>query len=154
MLTALEIESIDSELAHCHDRRAAGVLALAAVQKSRGWVPDEALADLAAYLSLTVDELDSVATFFNLIYRKAAGRHVILVCDGIVCWMLGGQDLKEHLLNRLGISYGETTKDNRFTLLPNACLGICDKAPAMMIDDDTYTGLTPGRIDEILDRYE
>jgi len=154
MLLAEEIKSIERELVHCRARRAAGVLALAALQKSRGWVSDEALADLAAYLSLTVDELESVATFYNHIYRRPVGRHVILVCDGIACWMLGGEDLKRHLFDRLGISFGQTTKDNRFTLLPNACLGICDRAPALMIDDDTYTGLTAGRIDEILGTYE
>jgi NADH-quinone oxidoreductase subunit E len=104
-------------------------------------------------LGMTPAEVDSIATFFSLIYRRPVGKHVILVCDSVSCWLVGYEDVKQHLMEMLGISLGETTKDGRFTLLPSACLGVCEEAPAMMIDDDLYTHLTPSLVDEILQKY-
>jgi NADH-quinone oxidoreductase subunit E len=103
---------------------------------------------------MSPDELDSVATFYNLIYRKPVGRHVILVCDSVSCWIMGYDPIREHLSSRLGIGLGETTQDGRFTLLPIVCLGTCDHAPAMMVDDELYGDLDPAKIDEILAKHE
>ena len=102
---------------------------------------------------MTPDELDSVATFYNLIFRRPVGRHVILVCDSVTCWVMGYDAVREHLTAQLGIELGETTADGCFTLLPIACLGACDQAPVMMIDGKLYGSLTPQKIDEILARY-
>jgi NADH-quinone oxidoreductase subunit E len=66
---------------------------------------------------------------------------------------MGYGKIREHLKVRLGIDLGGTTVDNRFTLLPNVCLGTCDHAPAMMIDNDTYRDLSPEKVDEILGKY-
>jgi NADH-quinone oxidoreductase subunit E len=82
------------------------------------------------------------------------GRHVIMVCDSISCWVLGCEEIVGHLKALLGIQFGETTPDNRFTLLPVTCLGLCEEAPAMMVDDDAYGNLTPEKIDEIIKNYE
>ena len=109
MLNDHEIREIELELARCRNRRAGCIEALNALQKLRGWVSDEAIKDLSAHLGMTPDELDSVATFYSLIFRKPVGRHVILICDSVVCWMTGGELLKKHLFNRLGIAPGETT---------------------------------------------
>jgi len=98
--------------------------------------------------------LDSVATFYNLIFRKPVGRHIILLCDSISCWVMGYENIKEQLSAKLKIGYGETTIDGKFTLLPNPCLGTCDCAPALMIDKDLYRNLTVERLDEILSKYE
>jgi len=95
-----------------------------------------------------------VATFYNLIYRQPVGRHVILLCDSVSCWIMGYDNLRDHLKSRLGIDLGGTTPDGRFTLLPSVCLGACDHAPVMMIDDDLHLDLTPERIDQILAGYE
>jgi NADH-quinone oxidoreductase subunit E len=102
---------------------------------------------------MTVDELEGVASFYNLIFRKPVGRHVILICDSISCWIMGYERMREHLTTRLGINLGETTADGRFTLLPIDCLGACDHAPALMIDDDLHGDLDPEKIDEILNKY-
>jgi NADH-quinone oxidoreductase subunit E len=153
MLTDEEAREIDAEVQKYQRKRAAGPEALKIVQKHRGWVSNESLQDVARYLDMTADELDSVATCYNLIFRKPVGRHVILLCDSVSCWLMGYEPLREHLRERLGIDFGQTTADRRFTLLPSACLGACDRAPVMMIDDDLHTHLDAPKLDEILDRY-
>jgi len=153
MLTDEEKREIDEEIRKYRRKRAAGPEALKIVQKHRGWVSDESLQDVARYLGMTDDELDSVATCYNLIFRKPVGRHVILVCDSVTCWIMGYEPLLRHIERRLDIKLGQTTGDGRFTLLPIACLGACDKAPVMMVDDQLHVDLSPTRIDEILDQY-
>jgi len=126
---------------------------LKVLQKSRGWVPDDAIEDIAGILGMTPAEVESIATFYSLIFRRPVGKHVILVCDSMSCWLTGYEDLASRLKEKLGIGPGETTRDGKFTLLPAACLGVCEEAPAMMIDETLYTRLTPSAIDGILERY-
>ena len=154
MLSEQEREEIEQELAKYAQKRAVGPEALKIVQRHRRWVSDESLSDVARFLDMTEEELDSVATCYNLIFRKPVGEHVILVCDSISCWIMGYEELFDHLTQRLGITFGQTTSNGRFTLLPTACLGACDHAPAMMIDDILYVDLTVSKLDEILDQYE
>jgi NADH-quinone oxidoreductase subunit E len=152
MLTAEEINEIDVEAAHYPKREAVCIDALKIVQKHRGWVSDESVRDIAGHLGMSPTDLDSVATFYNLIFRKPVGRHVIMVCDSVSCWIMGQERPQQHLLDRLGIKFGETTPDNRFTLLPIVCLGCCDHAPAMMVDGDLHSDLDPHKIDTELEK--
>ena len=154
MLSPEERQEIEAEFGHYPHKRALTIDAMKIVQKHRGWVPDEALKDISEILGVPVSELDSVATFYNLIFRKPVGRHVIMVCDSISCWMMGYDRLRDHLTGRLGIKMGETTADGRFTLLPIVCLGTCDHAPAMMVDEDLHRDLDTEKIDSILDQYK
>lgn len=154
MLTVAEQKEIEAQLAHAHDGRAASIEAMKIVQAHRGYVSDESLEDLSALLGLSVHELDSVATFYNLIFRQPVGRHVILVCNSISCWIEGFDSILDSLEQTLGIGLGETTPDDRFTLLTIPCLGTCDKGPAMKIDDDLHTKLAPNLIGSILEKYE
>jgi NADH-quinone oxidoreductase subunit E len=154
MLTPEELAEIEAEFTHYPQKRAACVEALKAVQRRCGWVSDESLSDLADFMEMTTDELDSIATFYNLIFRKPVGRHVILVCTSVSCWVMGYEQILDHMRERLGIGLGETTADGRFTLLPNVCLGACDLAPAVMIDEDLHGNLDTHKIEEILAKYE
>ncbi|HVA01177.1 MAG TPA: NADH-quinone oxidoreductase subunit NuoE [Terriglobia bacterium] len=154
MLSPEERQEIEAEFAHYPDKRAVCIDAMKVVQQHRGWVSDEALRDVAELLEMSVDELDSVATFYNLIFRKPVGRHVIMVCDSVSCWIMGYDRVREHLTTRLGIKLGETTPDGRFTLLPIVCLGTCDHAPAMMVDNDLHRDLDTEKIDSILEQYK
>jgi len=154
MLTDQEIEEIEQELFKYAQKRAVGPEALKIVQRHRGWISDESLNDIARLLEMTDEELDSVATCYNLIFRRPVGKHVILMCDCVSCWIMGYENLFNHLKQRLGVGFGQTTSDGRFTLLPIACLGACDKAPAMMVDDQLYVELDVSKLNEILDRYE
>ncbi len=154
MLTEDEKKEIDEHLKDYPTKRAACIEALKVVQRSKRWISDESLKDIAGYLDMTVDELDSVATFYNLVFREPVGRHVILICDSISCWILGYTKIYDHLNKTLGISFGQTTEDDRFTLLPIPCLGTCDHAPALMIDNDLHRDLSPDKLDSILKQYE
>jgi len=153
MLSEKEKNEIAAELAHADSKSSVSVDALNIVQRHRGWVSDETLRDVANLLEMTSDELDAVATFYSFIFRRPVGRHVILVCDSISCWVMGYNPLLDLLKNRMNISFGQTTEDKRFTLLPISCLGACDRAPAMMVDDDLYGPVTPGMMDEVLGKY-
>jgi NADH-quinone oxidoreductase subunit E len=153
MLTTEEEAEIEANVAQYPDRRAAVVDALKIVQRHRGFVSDGSVKDIAAFLAMTPDEVDGVATFYNLIFRHPVGRHVVLLCDSVSCWIMGCDRLRERLEARLGVRPGETTKDGRFTLLPIVCLGACERAPAMMIGDEVHGDLDPQRIDAILERY-
>jgi NADH-quinone oxidoreductase subunit E len=153
LLTDEECAEIEVQLEDCPDKPAASVEALKIVQKHRGWVADEHLADLADMLDMTVDELDGVATFYPFIFRKPVGRHVIYLCDSLSCWIMGHETVLGSLVERLGISWGGTTADGRFTLLPVSCIGACDQAPAMMVDGDVHGDLSPEKIEAILKQY-
>ncbi len=154
MLTEQEINDITAELAHAVTKLSASVDALNIVQRHRGWVSDEAVKDVAVMLGVTADELDAVATFYSFIFRRSVGRHVILVCDSISCWVMGYNPLLDLLKAQLGISFGGTTEDKRFTLLPVSCLGACDRAPAMMVDADLYGPVTKELLQQILEKYQ
>ncbi len=154
MLTTEEKNEIDHAISLVPVRKAAGIDALKIVQEHRRWISDESLRDIAAYMDMSPEELDSVATFYNLIFRKPVGRHIILLCDSISCWVMGYENILQDLSTKLGIKYGETTTDGRYTLLPNCCLGTCDCAPALMIDDDLYRNLTTDQLDYILAKYD
>lgn len=105
-------------------------------------------------MSMSPEALDSVSTFYNLLFRKPVGRHVILICDSISCWVMGYKPLLQNISDKLQVKLGETTSDGRFTLLPNCCLGTCDCAPAFMIDNDLYRNVTTDQLDEILKKYD
>ncbi len=152
MLTEEERDEIVAELKNHRDKRADCFEALRIVQRRRGWISDE-IGEIAELLDMTADELDAVATFYTFIFRRPVGRHVIYICDGVSCWIMGYDDLLGHLQSRLNIGLGETTEDGRFTLLPVSCLGTCDRAPALMVGGDLYQDLTREKIDEILERY-
>jgi NADH-quinone oxidoreductase subunit E len=154
MLSDQEKQEISSELAHCEFKQSASIDALKIIQKHRGWVSDEAIRDVATLLDMTTDELDAVATFYSFVFRQPVGRHVILVCDSISCWVMGYNPLLDLLKTKLGIAFGETTGDNRFTLLPISCLGACDRAPAMMVDEELYGPVSSEMMEGILDKYK
>jgi NADH-quinone oxidoreductase subunit E len=153
MLSEIEIQKINFELAHCITKQSTSIEALNIVQRRQGWVSDENLKEVARILEMTPDELDAVATFYSFIFRKPVGRHVILVCDSISCWVMGYNPLLDIIMKKLGIGFGETTEDKRFTVLPVSCLGACDRAPAMMVDDDLYGPVTPEMMEKILGNY-
>jgi len=154
MLSEEEKKEILKEVKQYPYPSAACIDALKIVQVHRGWVSDEAIKDIAQFLDISSEDVDGVATFYSRIYRKPVGRNVILLCDGVSCMILGYETIYEHISKKLHISYGQTTPDNRYTLLPISCLGDCDHAPAMMVNNDHFNKLTLEKVDEILENYK
>ena len=148
MLSHKEKEEIQEETRLYPYPGAACIDALKIVQHQRGWISDEAIADIAAELNLSAEEVDSVATFYTRIYRSPVGRNVILVCDSATCMIMGYESVYQYISDKLSIRFGETSSDDRFTLLPITCLGDCDHAPALMINDDHHNNLTISGIDD------
>lgn len=150
LFEAEELREIDHEIAHAPYRSAVAIDALKIVQKHHRWVSDERLQALAAYLGMSNAELDGIATFYNLIYRQPVGQKVISLCDSVTCWIKGYDRLQQHICTSLNVPLGGTTADGKFTLLPAPCLGACDKAPVMMLEDELHENLDEQRIDQIL----
>ncbi len=153
VLSETERSAIEHEMHHYEDPRAASIEALKIVQKERGWVPDGAIPAIAALLGIPDSDVEGVATFYSQIFRQPVGRHVIRVCDSMVCYIGGHESIVSALQRQLGIGLGQTTEDGRFTLLPVCCLGNCDKAPALMIDDDTYGNVPVDGVAQLLEAY-
>ncbi|MDG5500618.1 NADH-quinone oxidoreductase subunit NuoE [Marinobacter sp. BGYM27] len=144
---------IEHERGHYEQPQAACIEALKIVQRRHGWVPDGAIPAIAEVLGIGPASVEGVATFYSLIFRQPVGRHVILICDSSSCFLTGYEALKDAIADALDIGYGETTADNRFTLLPVCCLGACDRGPALMIDDDTYGPVMPEDVSRLLEVY-
>ena len=93
MLTREEYAEIEEEFAHYRQKRGACIEALKTAQRHHGWVSNESLSDLADFLEMTTEELDGVATFYSHIFRKPVGRHVIMVCTSVSCWVMGYEQI-------------------------------------------------------------
>jgi len=148
------IEEIRAETGLYERKQSACIDALKIVQRHKGWVDDESVADIAGLLGMTTHEVDSVATFYNLILRRPVGRHVIRICTSVSCWVMGLEAVLAKLEQALGIKPGETTADGRFTLLANQCLGACDHAPVLMIDEDLHRDVNIDNLGALLAKYE
>lgn len=153
MLSPEARAEIEHAKSHYPDARAASIDALKTVQKEQGWVPDGAIYAIADILGIPASDVEGVATFYSQIFRVPVGRHVIRVCDSMVCYINGYEPVLSEIKNQLGIELGQTTADNRFTLIPVCCLGNCDKGSTIMIDDDTHGGLEPASVAALLEKY-
>ena len=154
MLSEEEKKEILKEAKQYPYPSAACIDALKLVQHHHGWVSDESVKDIAQFLHMSNEDVDGVATFYSRIYRKPVGRNVILLCDGISCMIMGYESIYDYISKKLDISFGQTTPDNRYTILPISCLGDCDHAPAMMVNNDHFNNLTIKKVDEILENYK
>ena len=152
VLTDKEIAAIEHECSLYEIRSAAAIDALQIVQNERRWISDESLYAIANMLGMSATELEGIATFYNLIYRRPVGEHVIHLCTSISCWLHDYQTIADHLRKTLKIEFGQTTQDGKITLLPNVCLGCCDKAPALMLDGELVESLNIEVIDNLVKR--
>jgi NADH-quinone oxidoreductase subunit E len=154
IISAEEIKEIQDIYKHFPNKSAACIEGLKIIQKNHRWVSDDAVKELAEILDMSPDAIDSVATYYSLIFRRPVGKHVVLVCNSVSCWIMGCEKIANSLKDKLAIGYGETTADDRFTLLTIPCLGTCDHAPAMIIGEDLHRDLTSEKLDDILKLYK
>ncbi|NHN85455.1 NADH-quinone oxidoreductase subunit NuoE [Acetobacter musti] len=131
--------------------RGAAIAALRLVQARFRWISTPHLREVARLLDMSPDDLDGIATYYNLLFRKPVGHHVILLCDSVSCWIMGRERLCAHLRETLGIRPGETTPDGAITLLPTVCIGHCDHAPAMLVDESLHGDVDVKHLDRITD---
>lgn len=149
-LSDVEIREINAELSHYEDKTAASIEALKIVQKHRHWVSDECLVAVAELLQMSPAQLEGVATFYNLIYRRPVGKTVIHYCNSVCCWMMGSEQLRERLCRHLQVDLGEMSEDGEYTVLPSVCLGACDHAPVAMVGQELKLDLADAGVNEIL----
>jgi NADH:ubiquinone oxidoreductase subunit E len=112
----------------------------------RRHVSDDALKAVAEYVNIPLSEVVGMATFYSMYSRSPRGRHIVRVCESPPCHLAGATNLLDVLMKHLGVKAGGTTADGAFTLETTSCLGLCAEAPAMMIDDRVYGGLTPEKV--------
>ena len=136
-------------------RKKKGVLIplLQDIQTAYGYVPKESIELIAKELSIYPVEIYGILTFYAQFYLTPRGRHVIKVCQGTACHVMGGEEILDYLSNKLGITKGETTKDGRFSLERVACLGCCGMAPVVVVNHDVYGKCTIQKIDRLLNEY-
>jgi len=146
-----EVEGLCKEYG---SERSALLPILQAVQKKHKYISDFAQQEIARMLDIHPVEVYSVVSFYSFLHSEPKGRNIIRLCRTIVC-DFSGKDLVEKAISReLGIKFGETTKDKKITLEYTNCLGMCDQGPAMMINDQIYTQLTPEKAVKILNEIK
>ena len=136
-------------------KRSAVIAALHAAQHEHGFLTQQTMDAVAAYLDLPPIQVYEVASFYSMFETKPVGRHHISVCTNISCMLCGGENLLAHVESRLGVKVGESTPDGRFFLkAEEECLAACNGAPMMMVDHVYYENLTPEKVDRILDEHK
>ena len=123
-------------------------------QQRFGYVPEEVMTELAQSLEMPINEVYGVASFYSFLSIKPLGRNVIRICQSLPCYLKYCQTIIETVEKELGIKPGETTPDGRFSFQLINCIGLCDRAPAMLINHDAHVDLTPEKISQILQNYK
>ncbi len=126
---------------------------LYAAERHYGWLSPEALIASAAGLDLPEAFVRGVASFYSMYRHKPLGTYIIMLCTNVSCMLLGSDTILQAIKDKYGISPGETSADGRFTLLTAECLGQCDGAPAMLVEETVHTHLTPESVIDILESY-
>ncbi len=142
---------VDRLFGNYPNKEAAMLPVLHLAKKEFKTITPEVMEYVASLLDVSPINVATVVSFYTLYPREEEGRHVIQVCATLSCEIMGATSVVDHIENKLKINVSETTKDKRFTLKKVECLGSCNTAPMMQINDDYYENLTIERIDEILD---
>ncbi len=148
------IQVLIKDLADKHGRSRASLLPIIqGVVEQENYLSERSMAEIAREVDLPAADVYGTASFYSFLETKPTGKYIIRVCKTITCAMKGKNQVLFAIQEMLKIKLGETTPDKRFTLLETNCLGWCHKAPAMLINDEVYTELTPERVREVLTGY-
>ncbi len=120
------------------------------IQREYGYLPESKLKELSEKIDIPLVEIYSAATFYSMLSVKEKGKKIVRICNSPSCYLNGSLNLLEGVKRILGIDVGEMTKDGKFTLELTSCIGCCDKAPAIMINDELVTNVTKGRLKKLL----
>jgi NADH-quinone oxidoreductase subunit E len=124
--------------------------ALHAAQDEQGWLPPEIMEEVAAYIGIHPAQVREVASFYTMYNLKPVGKYHLKICTNVACALRGAEEVVAHCEKKFGIRCGETTRDRKFTLVEEECLGACGTAPAMMLNNDYHENLTTQKMDQIL----
>jgi NADH-quinone oxidoreductase subunit E len=130
------------------------LIALREAQKRFGYLPQEIMVEIAESLDVPLNDVYGVASFYSFLTIRPLGRNVIRICKSLPCYLHNSQVIIETLQKEIGIRPGETTPDGRFSFELTNCIGLCDRAPAMLINSDPHVELTPRKISQILQKYK
>lgn len=143
---------LDELISRYPSRRAALLPSLWVAQEVyEGWLPEEAMQEVADHLGLSRADVEGVATFYTMYNKEPIGRHHIEICHNVSCMMFGADQLIEGCARKLGISKGETTPDGQFTVSGAECLGACCNAPAVQVGGTYYENVTPEKLEQIVE---
>ncbi len=132
-------------------KMAATLPVLTAVQNKHGWLPMQAMEEIAAFLGLAASQVYDTASFYDMYYTQPKGKYLIYLCQSISCELMGQPSLQEAICAKLGIEPGQTTDDGKFTLQPFECLGSCGTAPCALVNEKLHENLTVENFGKILD---
>ena len=157
MLSTESLALIDKEIAKypAEQRQSAVMSALRIAQVEKGWLSNEVMDFVADYLGMQPIAVYEVATFYNMYNTKPVGKHKLCVCTNLPCKLMGADAVAERLKNKLGIEFGETTEDKRFTLVEGECMGACGDAPLLLVNNHRMESfLNDEKVDALLDELK
>lgn len=130
------------------------LIALKEAQSRYGYLPHDLMREIAESLDVPINDVYGVASFYSFLVTRPAGRNVIRICKSLPCYLKDSQIIIETVAKEIGIGPGETTPDGRFSFELTNCIGLCDRPPAMLINNDAHVDLTPKKIKQILQKYK
>ncbi|MDB5798074.1 MAG: nuoE [Paucimonas sp.] len=157
LLSEQAYKKIDREIAKFPEdqRQSAVMAALAIAQDEHGWLSPELMQEVGDYLRMPAIAVQEVATFYAMYVLKPIGRHKVTICSNLPCALSGGERAAQHLKDRLGIDYRETTADGEFTLMEGECMGACGDAPVMLVNNKRMCSwMSNEKIDALLEELK
>jgi NADH-quinone oxidoreductase E subunit len=134
--------------------RSAVMPSLHIAQQEEGYITEEGLRAVAEAINMTVDDVESIATFYTMYYQRPQGKKVIKICNSISCYLRNCDPLIEHFEERLGVKRGETTEDGNYTLMTAECIASCSSAPALQVNDEFVENVTIEVADALIDQLD
>lgn len=135
-------------------KRSAAIPLLHLAERCYGYISEEAMREVAELSSLSPAQVQGIASFYTMFPLKKRGKYHVEVCRNISCDITGAKDIGQQVMKKLGLGWGETSEDGRFTLNKVECIGNCCHAPCMQINGKEHGDLTPEKVDAILDELD
>lgn len=136
---------------HYPEKRSALIPALHLAQSQEGYLPLEIQQEVAELFALDTNEINGVVTFYDMFYDKPMGKHLLHVCKNLSCMLRGSDEILAQLCQKLETCPHQTSEDGNFTIIPSECLGACDLAPMMLVDDRVVGNLKTENLDHIIE---
>ena len=134
------------------EKRSALIPALHLVQSQLGYLPLEAQAEVAELFAIDPNEVNGIVTFYDMFFEKPVGKHLLHVCKNASCMLRGGDELLQALCAKLQVKPHEVSSDGEFTVIPSECLGACDRAPMMLVDEQVFGPVAIDQLDSLLEQ--